>query len=101
MLRYANVRAKRQGVPCDITVADIQIPTHCPVLGMPLVVGHKVSQPDSPTLDKLRPELGYVRGNIMVISHRANTLKNNASCEELTRVLAYMRQHNLHVPHHS
>jgi hypothetical protein len=45
----------------------------------------------SPSLDRLVPALGYVIGNIHVISNRANTLKNNASIKELECVIEYMK----------
>jgi hypothetical protein len=34
-------------------------------------------------LDKIVPELGYVKGNVQVISTLANTMKNQASIEQL------------------
>ena len=37
----------------------------------------------SPTLDKIIPERGYVKGNVQVISHKANSMKRNASLDEL------------------
>jgi hypothetical protein len=36
------------------------------------------------------PARGYVAGNLMVISNRANTLKNNAKIEELKMIIEYM-----------
>lgn len=52
--------------------------------------------PSSPSLDRLRPELGYVRGNICVISNLANRIKSNAtSAEELEHVAAWMRSQGL------
>lgn len=47
--------------------------------------------PDSPSLDRVIPELGYVPGNVIVISWRANNLKRDATIEELEAVIAYMR----------
>lgn len=46
--------------------------------------------PDSPSLDRIKPELGYVKGNIRVISFKANSIKNDASIEELRQILQYM-----------
>lgn len=37
----------------------------------------------SPSLDHIEPEKGYVRGNVWVISYRANMIKNNATIDEL------------------
>lgn len=90
MHRAAKVRAYRDGTPFDLRPSDIEIPDHCPVLGIPLVVGRGRIGLDSPTLDRINPSLGYVVGNVMVISNRANRLKSNASVAELRAVLAYL-----------
>ena len=85
----AKSRAKRDGVPFDIAVEDIIIPEFCPVLGIRLKSNTKYgSKKDSPTLDKIIPELGYVKGNIQVISHLANSMKSYATPDEL---LAFAR----------
>lgn len=84
MLNGARERAKRGGYACTITVDDIVIPEFCPLLGLKLKrnKGGNV-RPNSPSLDKIRPELGYVPGNVWVISHRANNVKSDASLLEL------------------
>lgn len=70
----ARQRAARRGLPFDLEVRDIIVPTICPALGVPLVIG-EMRSPYSPSLDRIRPALGYVRGNTRVISDRANRLK--------------------------
>lgn len=70
----ARRRAKRRGVPFALQRDAISIPSECPVLGIPLVVGRARSM-NSPSLDRIRPEVGYVPGNVRVISDRANRLK--------------------------
>lgn len=75
--------AQVEGIPFTITMDDIVVPEFCPVLGIRLVPGCKVIHDASPTLDRIIPELGYVPGNIVVMSRRANRLKNNASLTEL------------------
>ena len=86
----AKRRAAARGIPFDITPADIFVPLHCPVLGVELVPGGRMS-PNTATLDRIVPELGYVRGNVAVISWRANCLKRDATAEELEHVAAWMR----------
>jgi hypothetical protein len=48
--------------------------------------------PDSPSLDRIDPSKGYVKGNVRVISARANLLKNDATVGELTLVLEDLRE---------
>jgi hypothetical protein len=84
----ALVRAKRRapkcGVPFNLTIEDLPpIPDICPVLGVPLVCGEGRVVPESLTLDRMDPSLGYVRGNVMWLSHRANAMKQDASLEQL------------------
>lgn len=88
MLLNARVRARRAGVPFNLTEADIHIPSHCPVLGIPLIRGG--NNESSPTLDRIVPAKGYVRGNVVVISRRANTIKADASAQEVTAVARWM-----------
>jgi hypothetical protein len=83
MLALAKHRAKRDGIPFDIELADIHIPEYCPVLKIKIQVAMKNSEDYSPSLDKIVPELGYVKGNIQVISRLANLMKNSASLEQL------------------
>lgn len=83
----AKSRAKRADVPFSIKLEDIIIPEFCPVLGVRLEEGTLQNHANSPSLDRLDPSLGYVQGNIWVISHRANLIKNDASLDELKKVV--------------
>lgn len=85
MWRRAKRRAKERGLPFEIERSDIVIPVACPILGYTLVVksGKSGGTYNSPSLDKIKPELGYIKGNIQVISQRANAMKADASLEEL------------------
>ncbi len=83
MLKGAINRARKYGYLCTITVHDIVIPKFCPLLGIELKRAAGKHSPASPSLDKIRPELGYIPGNVWVISHRANELKRDATLQEL------------------
>lgn len=98
MFNAAKGRAKKQNLPFTITLDDVFIPTHCPILGIPLEVSLGSPKDNAPSLDKVIPELGYIPGNISVISYRANTLKNNASIEELESIVAYMKSFDNVIP---
>lgn len=85
LLRAAKKRADARGLLFLITVEDVVIPDKCPALGTPLVrnVGGRTGAPNSPSLDRIIPELGYIPGNVQVISHKANMMKQNATKDEL------------------
>jgi hypothetical protein len=88
LLSVAKARAKLKGLPFDISIFDIEIPTHCPLLGIKLTYaasGHN-NAADGVSLDRIEPEKGYVAGNVWVISHRANRIKNDATAEELRMI---------------
>jgi hypothetical protein len=92
----AKGRAKRAGIPFDIVVTDLAWPTHCPALGIELdySLGTKGSgsRSNSPSLDRVIPSLGYVKGNVIVVSQLANAIKTNATVEQIERVAAFYRQ---------
>lgn len=88
----AKKRAAKKAIPFTITLADVVIPENCPVLGIKLVVGEGRVGRASPTLDKIKPALGYVPGNVHVISHRANTIKSDATIDEIESVARYFRK---------
>lgn len=95
LLAIAKCRAKRQGIPFDITVEDIIIPEYCPILGIKLEQGHGNGyhrEGNIPSLDKIIPAKGYVKGNVWVISWRANKLKNDATVEELELLVSALRR---------
>jgi hypothetical protein len=90
---WARDRAKKKGIPFTISQADILIPKICPVLGIRLRVrtGKNGASNNSPTLDRVVPELGYTPGNIVVISWRANCLKRDATLEELQKLIDWLK----------
>jgi hypothetical protein len=83
MLNAARTRARKGGWAFNLTLADINIPELCPVLHIPLRPGVGGPRDYSPSLDRYRQEKGYVRGNVAVISYRANAIKGTYSIEQL------------------
>lgn len=89
-LRAAKSRAKKAGILFSIVASDLSWPETCPVLGIKIdyaVRGH--ANGNSPSVDRTNPRLGYVPGNVVVMSQRANFLKRDASLEELRKLGAY------------
>lgn len=95
MWTRARVRARAEGIPFSIAEDDFDIPEYCPIfprLKLEFSNG-RGSRPDNiPTLDKIIPALGYIPGNVAVISMRANRLKSDASAEELQSILDWIHE---------
>lgn len=87
-------RAKKKGLPFDLTLEDLVFPDICPVLGIPLVARSGKFNDSSPSLDRVVPELGYVKGNVAVMSYRANRIKCHASLADMKAIVAYMERHS-------
>jgi len=90
--KQARYRAKRENFPFDLEISDIVIPERCPLLSILLVPGKGKMLPSSPTIDKIIPSLGYVRGNVWIVSFKANSMKSNATLEEFERVARNWRK---------
>ena len=89
-----KIRAKNKAVPFDIDTDYLQklFPGDwkCPVLGVELIWGGERN--NSPSLDRILPEMGYVRGNVRFMSDRANRVLNNATLEDLKKVSEYLKK---------
>ena len=92
MLARARHRAKKNNLPFNIELSDIVIPETCPLLGIELKSNTDKTSPNNPSLDKIIPELGYVKGNIWVVSLRANKLKNDATLQELQTLVENLQK---------
>lgn len=96
MVWHLRAQAKRNGIPFNLTKEDIVIPEFCPVLNIPLQMNDGYSQSNSLSVDRLIPELGYVKGNISIISHKANTMKNTATLQELKNLVQWLEKRLTH-----
>lgn len=83
----AKYRATLKGVPFDIKGKDIQYVECCPLLGIKLNWGETTNEGgrniDTPSLDRLDPKKGYVKGNVKIISTLVNMMKSSATLEQL------------------
>lgn len=95
LLRKARRRAAREGREFNITREDLRMPTQCPVLGIPIRFDRASPYANRASLDRTNNALGYVKGNVNIISFRANTLKASATISEVQRILDYMRLEEL------
>jgi hypothetical protein len=68
------------------TIQSLQIET-CPVFGCALQYGGGDSCNESATIDALDYSKGHRKGNLRIISRKANTIKNSSTCEEMKQLI--------------
>ena len=96
-LRVNKIRANLIGgdfleYDFNIDLDDIVLPKVCPLLNIPLSINSN-NKDYSYSLDKIDPKKGYVKGNVWVISFRANKIKNDASLSELELLTSNLRKY--------
>jgi len=94
MIDTVRRRAKLKGWVCTLTKEDIVIPTHCPVLGIPLAKDNTSQQDNSPSIDRIDHRGGYTPDNIQIVSWRCNNLKKDGTLEEFEAIIQYIKDHS-------
>ncbi len=91
LLSRTKRKAKIKGLDHNLELVDIIIPKTCPVLGVPLTPRDPGLEKgkvwnNTPSVDRIDNSRGYVKGNIIIVSWRANNLKSDANPEELRKL---------------
>ena len=91
--KAAKRRAKVKELDFNIEPTDVIIPAFCPLLNIPIIheVGKGCRSDNSPSLDRIDNRFGYIKGNILVVSWRANFLKSDAALSELQLLVANLQ----------
>lgn len=84
----AKARAIKNGLAFNLELSDIVLPDVCPVFNVPFEYGHRYW---TYSIDRIDPKLGYIKGNIQIISNRANVLKNDATLQEIEKLFLWMQ----------
>ena len=77
-------------MPFDIEWRNLEVPEVCPILQIPMHRNLGKQMPNSYTLDRRVPELGYVKGNVFVMSLEANRAKGALTLPQLKRLIDYI-----------
>ena len=94
-LSAAKNRATKQNLPFDLDLDFlVSIATdECPVFKTPFIWGQSNgAHPYRPSLDRVIPELGYVKSNVVFISFKANIIKQDVTEKELYAVADWLHE---------
>ena len=94
LYRSCRKRAQREGIEFNIEESDIVIPSTCPILNIPVVYASE-NRGEWPSVDKVNPSKGYTKGNVAVISYRANMMKSNMTIDDVKRLLKFMESYDV------
>ena len=84
ILRQAKKTAGKKGLDFNITEEDIFLPEQCKYLNIPLTnTQGEGAVWSNYSIDRIDPSKGYVKGNVEIISRKANIMKSTATQEEL------------------
>lgn len=95
----AKKRAVKKNLPHNITIAYIvSIMTDtCPIYGTEFKwMGNGGILPTSPSLDRIDPAKGYVEGNVVIISSKANNIKSAYKSADLYKVADWLYEIEKH-----
>lgn len=87
LFKSARHGAIKRGLEFSISVGDIHIPERCPVFGFELTLDGKRST--SASIDRIDNTKGYIPGNIVVVSMKANHVKSDCTIDELRRLVSF------------
>jgi len=102
MLKGARERARKNNLEWDLTVAHLReiMTDTCPILGVKFKLNKKNLKWNkegndwrtSPSLDRIVPDKGYTKDNIIIVSLMANSIKNQASPDQIQKVATFYKK---------
>lgn len=87
----ARCRSVKKNIDFNLALEDIHIPEYCPALGLKLFASDGKATDNSPSLDRIDNTKGYIKGNVQVISNKANRLKGDATLEDIEKLYKWMK----------
>lgn len=90
--KFRRKKASNYKHEWNIEFNDLSFPTHCPILGIELNYSASYRSDDSPSFDRIDSSKGYVKGNVVIMSWRANRIKNDGTAEEHQLIANFIRK---------
>ena len=89
LLNHLKQSAKKRNIHFDLTMNDLNnlsFPLTCPILGIPLYFNRGFAADNSYSVDRISNDVGYTIDNVIIVSNRVNTLKSNATVDEMRKI---------------
>jgi len=90
MIGEAKRRAKKKGLACDLN-KELYFPKVCPILGIELKHGTD-DWYNSPNIDRIDNNKGYLMDNVIVVSALANSIKSAATPDQILAVAKFYKK---------
>jgi hypothetical protein len=93
-LKFARKKANatKVGYTWSVSFGELEWPSKCPILGIELDYFAETRQENSPSFDRIDNNLGYDRGNVVILSWRANRIKNDGTPYEHRAIADYLEK---------
>ncbi len=95
LYNHLKSSAKKRNIEFTLTMVDmyeLSFPLVCPIIGIPIYFNRGKATDDSISIDRIESDKGYSIDNIIVISNRANRIKNNGTPEELEKISKFYNE---------
>lgn len=93
-VKSARWRIKGKEIPFNLTIDYVEsiLTDSCPIFNTQFKwIGNKKTLETSPTLDRIIPSKGYVIGNVVVISCKANNIKSAYMSTDIFKVAEWLQ----------
>lgn len=90
--RVKKANAVRSGKEWSVDFGELVFPEYCPILGIKLDYFSEKMKEDSVSFDRIDSSKGYISGNVLVVSWRANRIKNDGTAEEHKKIYEFMQK---------
>ena len=84
-----KLQAKKNKIEFSISLDDIFIPNQCPIFNVDFVLNQKHNY--NLSLDRIDNNKGYIKGNVAIISNKANFIKKDASFKEIDSIINWLK----------
>lgn len=95
LIRGAKAMSKQRGLKFTITRDDIELTKFCPCCDKEMIVKYEGRQTDdTPTLDRVKNDLGYIKGNVVIICWKCNQMKHKGTASEHRAIADYIDKYS-------